>query len=167
MASVDRGRPRVLQQDFKRALRGAYQVRREQGLTVSRALHDAVDEVWTALIKPLAVIDADDREDVERFREIASRWADQVPHSLMRERGDMDHTDAMQAALRQFAAPTPQIEEPMGLGAVVETANGDLFVRSKTITTVAHWKPAKGGERRKWEHLRVVRVLSEGIEVPA
>lgn len=104
----------------------------------------------------LVVIDPEDREQVEdlcrRYVETyGGRWDG-------REKPVID----MQAALRSLIEP-PKPEEPTGLGAVVETANGDLYVRSKTITTIAHWKPAKGGERRKYEHLKVVRVLSEGV----
>ncbi len=68
-------------------------------------------------IRPLVVIDPEDREQVERFRDLASRFADDVPYSD----GEGAYTTAMQAALREFASPTPpRPAEPLGLGAVVE-----------------------------------------------
>ena len=110
--------------------------------------------------QPVAVIAYEDREQVERLVEElcegqwGHRWGD-------------EQVDKMQAALREFAAPTPRIEEPTGLGAVVETVHGELYVRDKTTTTVAHWKRARGeerGQRHRWSDLSVVRVLSEGVK---
>jgi hypothetical protein len=55
-------------------------------------------------VRPLVVIDPEDEEQVERFREIASRHADDVPYA---KTSDADYRDAMQAALREFASPKP------------------------------------------------------------
>lgn len=105
----------------------------------------------------LVVIDPEDREQVERLAErIGHLWKS---HTYVR--------DVVQAALREFANPTPpKPEEPTGLGAVVETVRGELFVRDKTTTTVAHWKRARGGEsgkRHRYDNIDAVRVLSEGV----
>ena len=110
----------------------------------------------------LVVIDPEDREQVERLASIyyGKGWHNTYLHV----RPPM--IDAMQAALREFANPTPRIEEPKGLGAVVRDVHGELWVRDKTTTTVAHWKRARGqmgGKRVSWSDINAVRVLSEGV----
>lgn len=112
--------------------------------------------------RPLVVIDPEDREQVER---LARLWASHA--------GEFDTTPGrMAAALREFANPTPPIEEPTGLGAVVEDAEGRKFVR--VADPVDGWMVGKqwqriGGEISAvrnfgWSDLRnVVRVLSEGV----
>lgn len=71
------------------------------------------------------------------------------------------------AFLRAFAM-CPQPDEPTGLGAVVRAGNGDLYVRSKVVTT-ARWQNAygqTGHTRYAWDQLpRPVEVLSPGIWV--
>jgi len=60
----------------------------------------------------------------------------------------------------------PKPPEPQGLGAVVETADGEWFIRPKTTTTVAHWKRARGedGSRRyRYDEINVVKVLCKGF----
>ncbi|RNL64396.1 hypothetical protein EFK50_07685 [Nocardioides marmoriginsengisoli] len=81
---------------------------------------------------PLVVIDPEDREQVERLREAASRWADRVPYANMREDGDLTHLDAMQAALREFADPKPSActEEPRDLAARIVDRDGDVWARA-------------------------------------
>jgi hypothetical protein len=117
--------------------------------------------------RPLVVIDPEDREQVERFREIASRWADQVPYSDMREPGDMDHTDAMQAALREFADPKPRIEEPTGLGAVVVEAGARRFTRWAPVGHPRPWALETADDRlvvaHAWDDLAVSEILSPGV----
>lgn len=120
-----------------------------------------VAESWSPIVadaRSLAVIDFADREQVAVL----------MGH-FSRECGDIFGADGvtfMQAALREFANPTPpKPEEPQGLGAVVETIRGDLFIRDKTTTTVAHWKRARGedaGARYKYRDLSVVKVHSAG-----
>lgn len=56
-----------------------------------------------SVVRPLVVVDTEDRDQVERLRVLASEWADRVPYSDMREEGDLTHLDAMQTALREFA----------------------------------------------------------------
>jgi hypothetical protein len=78
----------------------------------------------------VAVLDPEDREQVERLREAASRWADRVPYLDMREPGDLTHLDAFQAALREFADPKPpRPEEPPNWLAVVEDSKGVEWYR--------------------------------------
>lgn len=103
----------------------------------------------------LVVIDAEDREQVERlFRILAS-----LTHLADAER--------VQAALREFANPTPpKPPEPTGLGAVVEDAKGDLHVR--TDSEYAPWLGGRYvpsvGRYRAWRDIDAVKVLSEGVQ---
>lgn len=114
---------------------------------------------------PVAVISPEDREQVERLSALYGinlRYAGTAGPTVD------EAADAMQAALREFANPTPpKPEEPTGLGAVVVTADGEMYVRDKTTTTVAHWKRASGGEggkRHRYSSLPVVAVLSDGVQ---
>lgn len=108
---------------------------------------------FVAEARPLAVIDLEDHDALDPVIDLI--WGDRDP-------SDRPATWRVREGLKSLLFTPPKPDEPQGLGAVVETANGDLYVRSKTITTVAHWKPAKGGERRKYEHLNVTRVLNDG-----
>lgn len=123
-------------------------------------------------LRRLVVIDAEDREEVERFREIASRLADNVPY----DDKPGDYTDAMQAALREFASPTPpKPDEPTGLGAVVEDAEGARYLRDYE-GGARPWVRLRMGSNTNGLHVSrgsreglayasipAVRVLSEGI----
>lgn len=108
---------------------------------------------------PVVVIDPEDREQVERLVGVFSSqrdwWAD-----TRRQR-----SNAMQAALREFANPKPpKPEEPTGLGAVVEDV-GDVWI--KTETEGAGWCPSGGSgtvRYRCWgDFSPAVRVLSDGL----
>jgi len=111
--------------------------------------------------RPLAVIDPEDREQVERLsRYIAAA-----------ECGDgMAPLDAVQAALREFADPTPpKPAEPTGLGAVVECSDGRVFVVDHVHSdgTPRWYGPdVPGGDaysRPAWSTIPAVKVLSEGV----
>lgn len=74
---------------------------------------------------------------------------------------------SMQEALRSLAAPpTPRPDEPTGLGAVVEDAAGNRYLRCRT-NDLAPWYAEKPGDEsrpyRYYHDLDVVRVLSEGV----
>jgi hypothetical protein len=109
-------------------------------------------------------IDPEDREQVEQLAkvmddEFARRgWANQSTP-------DPDVVDAIQAALREFANPTPppKPEEPTGLGAVVEDAEGERYVNDG----LGHWLRLGQGNGffGHWTYTDVpaVRVLSEGV----
>lgn len=109
-------------------------------------------------IRPLVVIDPEDREQVERLHQ-----------SILRVYGQQKVTDAadntmlMQAALREFDNPTPpKPEEPMGLGAVVATgADGD-FIRV-SCESYNPWLNVQTGVVHSWLRVAAVRVLSEGV----
>lgn len=110
----------------------------------------------------LVVIDPEDREQVERL--LANyhgwRWA--------RERSEASIGD-MQTSLREFANPTPpKPDEPTGLGAVVEDADGAKWVRARDESYP--WRPANealtlstSGVYRPYVEIAAVRVLSEGV----
>lgn len=119
---------------------------------------------WTskpdAAARPLVVIDYEDRKQVE--------WL----LAVMKDHGwggiDDEAPADLQAALREFANPTPPIEEPRGLGAVVEDAKGRLWFRMTVENQtwpgeVWQWQYGDGDERwSKWPEINAVRVLSEG-----
>lgn len=101
-------------------------------------------------IRPLVVIDPDDRQQVARLHE-AMGW----PHS----------SDApLRVALRSLLAP-PRPDEPLGLGAVVEDAKGHRWVRvAHGLDQYEDWKQASETEPRvRYSDTTAVRVLSEGV----
>lgn len=108
-------------------------------------------------LRPLVVIDPEDREQVEAFTHLflAHYWGDEHP----------THTDAGQAALREFANPTPpRPDEPTGLGAVVEDAEGAKWVRGSSMPGLKLWvnDEALDSEWRSYRDITAVRVLSAG-----
>jgi len=124
------------------------------------------DESWTpgdckVLIRPLIVIDPEDREQVERLSH----------YIAAAECGDgMAPLDAVQAALREFADPKPpKPAEPTGLGAVVECSDGRVFVVDHVHSdgTPRWYGPdVPGGDaysRPAWSTIPAVKVLSEGV----
>lgn len=108
----------------------------------------------------VAVIPVEDREAVERLRD---SWV------LARNRGD-SVADGLQAALREFANPTPpRPDEPQGLGAVVEDADGVLWLAVGAASPVdGDYRWARDGRvAGTWSlyaDIAVVRVLSAGVE---
>ena len=80
----------------------------------------------------------------------------------------------VQAALREFATPTPpRPDEPTGLGAVVEDADGLKWVSVEEMPPFGRWYcgvlpdddcSIADGAFREWSALSAVRVLSEGIQ---
>lgn len=130
---------------------------------VSRG-YDMVDDAdISGSARPLVVIDPEDREQVERlakcYREV---------------HGEAELTDEpwsapglrMQAALREFASPTPtKPDEPTGLGAVVEDARGALHVLTPRTREAdvpeARWID-RLGDFRSWDAIDVVKVLDTG-----
>lgn len=78
--------------------------------------------------RALAVIDFENREQVERLLvQYCTEYGDGTTYEPNGRH--QQATAAMQAALREFANPTPKVEEPLGLGAVIETNDGRRFVR--------------------------------------
>lgn len=116
-------------------------------------------------LRPLVVIDPENPEDVER---LADAWDDAHYSGPLPDAGMPLRDLRMQAALREFATPTPpRPEEPTGLGAVVEDAEGERWVRvtveNKTWPGEC-WQDRYGDKVRwtKYVDIDAVRVLSEG-----
>jgi hypothetical protein len=119
-----------------------------------------VGDHLVASAHPLAVIDAGDREQVERLAErIGHLW---TSHHYV--------TDVVQAALREFAAPKPpKPEEPTGKFAAVIDADGREWVRTRDdlpgyLGVV--WMDPERFCHRRWDGVDAVRVLSEGVVQP-
>lgn len=133
---------------------------------------------------PVAVIDPENREQVERLLRLMLRlrcrcgrllvepapsctWHEaraQKAASLRAKSGSFEDSD-LAAALREFADPTPpKPDEPTGLGAVVEDAEGKRWVRWSARDDLAAWCPPDPNvARSSWHHVDAVRVLSEGV----
>lgn len=82
---------------------------------------------------------------------------------FLRENGYPAHASEIEAQL-----PKPKPEEPTGLGAVVEEADGTRWVRSDIMPYVAQWSCARPDEpwrsvRRYYKDIAAVIVLSEGV----
>ena len=125
----------------------------------SRTAHRRNDRCENCI--PVAVINFDDREQVERLL-VAFHWPKPIPSYAL---------DEMQAALREFANPTPtKPDEPLGLGAVVEDADGVRWTRVEPAGAFSRnpWYPAVDIELQpeEYAHLSAVRVLSEGVVTP-
>lgn len=113
--------------------------------------------------RPLIVIDPEDREQVERL------------HNLWLREPDAGFR-CLQAALREYADPKPpkppKPDEPTGLGAVVEDAEGVLWMRvdphpGRGFSEVAAWRsrvPLAVPRENRWSKVDAVRVLSEGVQ---
>lgn len=98
--------------------------------------------------RSLVVIDPEDREQVERLRDYCWRGGT---------------VDDWQNHLREFANPTPpKPDEPTGLGAVVEDADGNRWVLYTTPDSTAPW--CDGMTSYEWDEVDAVRVLSEGVQ---
>ena len=112
-------------------------------------------------VDPLVVIDPEDREQVER---LTAAHCETFGHNSLP--AQPEEVSIMQAALREFANPTPpKPTEPTGLGAVVEDADGCRWVRASLTSTVNHWRCAdeSGMGRKPYAKIDAVRVLSEGV----
>ena len=126
-------------------------------------LGEVQDEIVTSW-RPLVVIDPEDRESVERLIRL---WGQQFDSWTPEPSGT--NGDRMQAALREFANPTPpKPDEPTGLGAVVEDAEGKRWIRSADHGRDP-WhsngsRQINGRTWHMWSDLNVVRVLSEGVQ---
>lgn len=108
-----------------------------------------------SVARPLVVIDPESSADVERLTGALEQFITS---------GD-DYADGVQAALREFASPTPpRPDEPTGLGAVVEDAEGYLWVLNERALTDTLWWRRVGVATPHWSAISAVRVLSEGVQ---
>jgi hypothetical protein len=109
--------------------------------------------------RPLAVIDPEDEDTLRRIGDLL----------VAEDRGyDDESWQDLQAALREFAAPTPpKPDEPQGLGAVVEDAEGARYSRVDgddefpwAKSPVDAWQI----ECFAWHEFAAVRILSPGVQ---
>lgn len=107
------------------------------------------NDVLVTDARPLVVIDPEDREQAERLRDEYEAYR---PSST-------DLTAHMQDALRSLIAP-PKPPEPTGLGAVVEDADGQRWVRFKGRLDDT-WAGDESNSR--YADIDAVKVLSEGV----
>ena len=115
-------------------------------------------------VRPLVVIDPEDREQVERLTQTYLRDYDGV--DTVAQVGEVD---SMQAALRSLVAP-PKPEEPTGRYAVVEDSEGIEWCRIDSVIGAFCWQRLGQPGRAetsyaKWSGINAVRVLSKGVEV--
>ena len=103
-------------------------------------------------VRPLVVIDPEDREQVERLYDLYASAPSDV--------GLRGH-EFLAHALREFANPKPpKPDEPTGLGAVVEDAEGYQWVRAHGCW---YRDNAWAGDA-DYADIAAVRVLSEGVQ---
>jgi hypothetical protein len=103
----------------------------------------------------LVVIDPEDREQVARLVTTYNLGA-----------CEDEWIDGMQAALRSLVGP-PKPEEPQGLGAVVEDADGAIWTRVATYAAAPWYSAGATGVATNscsasWSRIDVARVLSDG-----
>jgi hypothetical protein len=107
-------------------------------------------------VRPLVVIDPEDREVVGRLTRAAFDVSAVDSHDI----------DQMQAALRSLLTP-PKPAEPTGLGAVVEDDRGFQWIRTDDDRNAEPWSRRNTPglpQYRAWRDLAAVRVLSDGYD---
>lgn len=113
---------------------------------------------------PRLVINTEDAEQCERLAEVYRKVGQTGGAALDGDQRTVPGLH-MQAALREFANPTPpKPEEPTGLGAVVEDSEGQQYIRTAHIDCVRPWMVAHGSIDVEWSDIAAVRVLSLGVE---
>ena len=117
--------------------------------------------------RPVVVIDPEDREAVERLQDLFADERDRNGGQSRLVVGGW--ADAMQAALREYANPKPpKPEEPAGLGAIVEDADGNPWV--KTLPGIDkdafEWIAGFPSDPKlvAYKDIDAVKVLSPGVE---
>jgi hypothetical protein len=105
-------------------------------------------------VRPLVVIDPEDDGQVDELREA-------LAHA--------QSFGEFATALREFATPTPpKPDEPQGLGAVVEDAEGYRFVRNYDDESTHPWRVIDPAANHtfgwwKWDDIAAVRILGPGV----
>lgn len=116
-------------------------------------------------VRPLVVIDPEDREAVERLLEFLHRAEDSA-HPAAYCGSFTCRTDSLREALREFANPKPpKPDEPLGLGAVVEDVVGNRWVRTIEAHIPWYLNDSGGDVWRDYDAILAVKVLSEGVPV--
>lgn len=119
----------------------------------TRGLSD--DEVTRA--RPLAVIDPENENQISRLVDLV------LAHGYTFDRSGTTPSD-LAAALREFADPKPvKPDEPQGLGAVVEDADGERWTHADCDGPTWLQYGTAGDTWRYYADIDAVRVLSEGV----
>lgn len=141
------------------SLSGAYRLARRGEVQKGAPYWWFIDSnTWTDSTdaRPVVVIDPKDRKAARRLLEVFGRqftdWTPELDSNVTR----------LQDALHIIANPTPpKPDEPTGLGAVVEDAEGNDWHRTRE----GRWIAVDGLRSRAcgWDYIAAVRVLSEGV----
>lgn len=111
------------------------------------------------------VLDPEDREQVDRLTKALVEAAFDHGNHVVAHQGI--HPSTVSEALRSLSAK-PKPEEPTGLGAVVEDAEGHTWVRIGENGGPGYddWKQSgvADDEWATYSHIDAVRVLSEGVQ---
>lgn len=112
--------------------------------------------------RPLVVIDPEDREQVRVT--LAKIWMALEEAAESDKKKPQWSVSAMQAALRSLIAD-PKPDEPQGLGAVVEDAGGNCWIRHGDGPAAWMLAGASPSNRDTYQYadIAAVRVLSEGV----
>ena len=117
------------------------------------------DATGYSVVRPLVVIDPDD-EDLPIAHAIYEALDDCGTRDFRVQR------ERIRAALRSLIEP-PKPDEPTGLGAVVEDANGNRWVSVTNRGADDRWQPnnlRSDKARKGYADIAAVRVLSEGVD---
>jgi len=106
-------------------------------------------------LRPVVVIDPEDREQVEQ---VARTYCERACQG----RFVLADIAVMQDVLRFLVEP-PKPPEPTGLGAVVEDTACRRYVAGPGAPGGRRWTSEFGGEVRDYKYIAAVRVLSEGV----
>jgi len=131
---------------------------------VSRSSQITADEIRRQLNHGpgVVVIDPDDISTVQRLEESFSELSDNLAYGSEH----IDYVNAMAEVLRSLL-PTPKLPEQMGLGAVVEDADGDRWVRA--ASDHQPWFHMTSDGRAAWlayADIDVAESVSEGVVTP-
>jgi len=150
---------------------------------VSRGYDMVDDPDVSGSARPLVVIDPEDREQVEQLMRLILRlrcrcgfmlaadakkceWYRTRAEKAAELRSAEGSFEDLADALREFASPTPaKPDEPTGLGAVVEDAQGVLWVRVPvTDDDSVPWVSAPGGTCSPYRDIDAVKVVKDGYK---
>lgn len=112
----------------------------------------------------LAVIDPEDRHDVERLADLIQACSSPSDsHCEADQCGSMScWAGRLQHALREFLTAPPKPEEPLGWLAVARDREGELWVRTGWDGGMDKpWQ--RQSTHRHWDAVEAVKVVNEGV----
>lgn len=113
-----------------------------------------------ATARRVVVLDPASTDDLDRLTKAIVEAAHKDGNIVVS--GNGIHPDTVGRALREFANPTPpRPEEPTGLGAVVEDAEGVRWVRYAPEGDTAPW--VAHAVSVEYDDIAAVHILSEGV----